>query len=847
MLKEKIEQYFEQHRGLRVLFFFDPQGAHKAGVEALELDDIRVVYWENNSFGLKVKFHGEWKQDKTFLYLPIKAPATQQEYLKFPLLDILVANKELSLDDVGAFMDQYQLSRHQKNLARKYMHELQYTGVQQICQPILNSANFEEKAIQKGILCNALGFSKIESWTLIVAKLLSFAHPDHEKDLNRVKNKIEQNNLEERVERHFNAYLGFKPSSFDLENFKRGLKIVHYNKLTQTIDNAKREDPYAKFKIKEPNVLVAFNQFLQDVERTSHIVEQLDEALQLVAGEIKGVLLVQMYGVDNAFAEYTSDMIWEVVTLQQELLTNNPKSVIKAVEALSLQPNIEEKIKNWLNFFIQAAKMYEYIAQIGTYTLDHPNNYIESYINHWQFIDTYYRKAIRYFHQGDSTIIPEKIKLDQLQADLNKTYEQFLYGTNAEWLKCLAAFDFDYNKIDVPKQFDFYEREVAPYDQKIVVIISDGLRYEAASELLSEMHGDPNNTAVIRYQMASIPSKTNIGMAQLLPGKEFKFNDGKILVDGKSTVGILDRMKVLSKKNDKSFAIKFDELKDLKVKDLREIFKNKVVYIYHDVIDSIGDKRVSERRTFNAVVEAIRELKLFIPKLHHSYNVAKVLITADHGFVYNDRGIEEKDKQSASGLNAIQTHNRFEIVDDANEPHMGYKIPLSATTKFREDLSVITPLSINRYKKQGVGHQFVHGGGALQELLVPVIESSRKRDKVAKKVKTVLVKSGDLKIVSSVLRVNLLQEKKVSGFEKELTVAIGIYKDSSLVSNEEIILMNGTSDAPSERMHRIDLILLPDAGSSILKLKVFDKEDTDKLNPLIEEIVKNNTLIESDF
>lgn len=362
MLKEKIEQYFEQHSGLRVLFFFDPQEEHKAAVDALELDGIRVAYWENNSFGLKVKFHGEWKQDKTFLYLPIKAPVTQQEYLKFPLLDILVANKELSLDDVGAFMDQYQLSRHQKNLAKKYMHELQYAGVQQICQPILNSADFEEKAIQKGILCNALGFSKIEPWTLIVAKLLSFAHPDHEKDLNRVKNKLEQNNLEERVQRHFNAYLGFKPSSFDLENLKRGLKIIHYNKLTQTIDTAKREDPYAKFKIKEPNVLVAFNQFLQDVERTSYIAEQLDEALQLVAGEIKGVLLVQMYGVDKTFAEYTSDMIWEVVALQQEPLTNNPTAVIKAIEELSLQPNLGEKTKNWLNFFIQTAKMYEYIA-----------------------------------------------------------------------------------------------------------------------------------------------------------------------------------------------------------------------------------------------------------------------------------------------------------------------------------------------------------------------------------------------------------------------------------------------------------------------------------------------------
>ena len=847
MLKEKIEQYFEQHRGLRVLFFFDPKEEHKAEVAALDLKNIRVAYWENNSFGLKVKFHGEWKGDKTFLYVPFKAPVTQQENLKFPLLDVLVANKELSLDDVGAFMDQYQLSRHQKSLAKKYMHELKYSGVQQVCKLLLNSANFEEKAIQKGILCNALGFSKIEPWTLIVAKLLSLAHSDQEKDLNKVRNKIEQNDLEERVQRYFDTYLGFKPAQIDLENLKSALKVIHYNKLTQTIDTAKREDPYAKFKIKQPNVLVAFNQFLQDVERVPSAASQLEAALELIAGEIKGVRLVQLYGVGEHFAEYTAEMIWEVIAMQQELLRGNPKSVIKATENLSLQPNLEEKIKNWLNFFIQTAKMYAHIAQVTTYTLDHPTNYIDSYIKHWQFIDRYYRKAIRHFQEGDTTIIPEKIKLDELQADINKAYEQFLYGSNAEWLKCLAAFDFDYNKIEVPKQFDFYEREVAPYNQKVVVIISDALRYEVANELLSELHGDSKNTADIRYQLASIPSKTNVGMAQLLPGKAYLFNNGDIQVDGRSTSGTANRKKVLEAMNSESMAIQFEDIKGKKRDELREIFKNKVVYIYHDVIDATGDKKSSERRTFKAVTEAINEIKQLVPRLHASYNVARILITADHGFIYNDRTIEDKDKQPASGLNAIQTHNRFEIVDDKKEPEMGYKIPLSATTKFKENLSVVIPLSINRYRRQGGGHQFVHGGGALQELLVPIIESSRKRVEVAQKVKPVLGKRGDLRIVSSVLRVSLLQEKKVSGFEKELTVVVGIYKDSSLVSNEETVVMNGTSDAPSERMHRMDLILLPEIGASILKLKVFDKEDTDKLNPLIEEIVKNNTLIESDF
>lgn len=67
-----------------------------------------------------------------------------------------------------------------------------------------------------------------------------------------------------------------------------------------------------------------------------------------------------------------------------------------------------------------------------------------------------------------------------------------------------------------------------------------------------------------------------------------------------------------------------------------------------------------------------------------------------------------------------------------------------------------------------------------------------------------------------------------------------------MVSNEQIISLNATAEAPSERMHRIELRLSAAAAhESFLKLKVFDIEDM--LNPLIEELVQNSTLIQADF
>ena len=101
----------------------------------------------------------------------------------------------------------------------------------------------------------------------------------------------------------------------------------------------------------------------------------------------------------------------------------------------------------------------------------------------------------------------------------------------------------------------------------------------------------------------------------------------------------------------------------------------------------------------------------------------------------------------------------------------------------------------------------MHGGGSLQELVVPVIESSRKIEEVTQKVKPILVKKGDLRIVSSILRVHLLQEKKVSRWEKEVILSVGLYKDLKLVSNEATVTMDSTADAPSERTRRVELTL----------------------------------------
>ena len=196
---------------------------------------------------------------------------------------------------------------------------------------------------------------------------------------------------------------------------------------------------------------------------------------------------------------------------------SSPKEIIKKLETLSLQQDLDSAVKACLRYVIQVAKMHQLIGEVPSYVLDRPEEYVQLYTNTLYKIDGSYRRAIASYEDLDIPEIPKVFGLEQIHTALNAEYDKHTDMLNREWLKCLHHFDFDYSKINVPKQYDFYDTEIATTDQKVVVIISDALRYEAAQELLSEMHGDSKNTAEMRYMLASIPSKTNVGMAQLLP------------------------------------------------------------------------------------------------------------------------------------------------------------------------------------------------------------------------------------------------------------------------------------------------------------------------------------------
>ena len=87
--------------------------------------------------------------------------------------------------------------------------------------------------------------------------------------------------------------------------------------------------------------------------------------------------------------------------------------------------------------------------------------------------------------------------------------------------------------------------------------------------------------------------------------------------------------------NPGSVVTTYQELLRMKKQERRELIAGKeIVYIYHNAIDTTGDKQATETKVFDACNTAIDELTAVVKIIVNDMSGSNILITADHGFLY---------------------------------------------------------------------------------------------------------------------------------------------------------------------------------------------------------------------
>lgn len=410
--------------------------------------------------------------------------------------------------------------------------------------------------------------------------------------------------------------------------------------------------------------------------------------------------------------------------------------------------------------------------------------------------------------------------LKSLREDIEAVYRNwYLTRLGVDWGKCLGAGLLKTWQIrNVVNQHKFFDRQVRPRLEesdrfRAFVIISDAFRFEAAEELLRLLNGEERVEAELATQLGVLPSYTALGMASLLPGNDLAFTDsGDVTVDGKPTAGIEARNAILA--GESGIAVKAEELLALKKDAGRELVSGKrVVYVYHNVVDAIGDSASTEDHTFEGVRKAIRELASLVKYIFNHLNGNHVIITADHGFLFTETPPSETDKSKLKDKpsGTVLAKKRYLLGKSLGEYDDAWHGHTKETAGAAGNMEFWIPKGANRFHFTG-GARFIHGGAMPQEIVVPILTARHRKDKGNReKTKSKLVSVSVLgtkhRITTQRHRFQLLQLEQVSDRVKPVTLKIAVYQGDEAVTEVETVTFDSPSENMNDRQKDIYLVL----------------------------------------
>ncbi|MGW0177312.1 BREX-1 system phosphatase PglZ type A [Rhodococcus sp. NPDC003322] len=427
------------------------------------------------------------------------------------------------------------------------------------------------------------------------------------------------------------------------------------------------------------------------------------------------------------------------------------------------------------------------------------------YRDEWFRIDQRYRQFTQAYLTAEF-----KQPIEALAELVEKAYvTDFLAPLGVAWQQQIETVA-QWRTVGLTSQTSFYDHFVAPTltgRKKAVVIVSDALRYEVADELSTRIRGENKFSASIDAMLGVLPSYTQLGMAALLPHTTLAHSaeGDPVLVDGQKSDGTANRSKILSAVG--GTAVQAKDFLEMKPADRRDLYSsNQVLYVYHDTIDATGDKAVSEHRTFTAAADAVRELIDIVKKLA-SANATNIIVTADHGFLYQRSKLAEQFNLTVKpqGEQIVKSKRRYVLgrglkKDSAFTTFQPDQVGLSS------DLEVQIPNSIQRIVQPGAGYQFVHGGASLQEIVVPVIQINKSRSDTVEPVNVDIHPESD-RITTGQIVVKLYQSAKVEPHKPARRLRAGLYYGDTLISDEQEMTFDSNSDAGRDRFQSVTLLL----------------------------------------
>ncbi|MBT5833295.1 MAG: BREX-1 system phosphatase PglZ type A, partial [Deltaproteobacteria bacterium] len=150
--------------------------------------------------------------------------------------------------------------------------------------------------------------------------------------------------------------------------------------------------------------------------------------------------------------------------------------------------------------------------------------------------------------------------------------------------------------------------------------------------------------------------------------------------------------------------------------------------------------------------------------------------TADHGFIYQKLELDEADfievDSAAAGIGKLS--RRFIVGQNMDKNPSLWNITASSVG-LEGQTELQFPRSINRLRKKGSGKQFVHGGAALQEIVIPCLSIKKLRVSDVSKVEVSVLGQTSV-ITTNQVTISFYQEEPVNEKVQGRTIKVGFFK-----------------------------------------------------------------------
>jgi len=773
----------------RIVFWYDTRHEFRADFEALSLPGVEKIELANNEFGVKYRVLREQPEQKFLLFKDGPEP----EYLANWLLDVqLASGSTFRTDQVALWLAELELGPDAYPLLEAHVAFFETAKRREKLKVLLEPGDSQHALRQKMLaVCVGSDDARLDAMLeVLLAELASGAETKWKL--------IERSGLHAHFWELMKRAYGYVSERPGLQDF-----------VIELFKSCFLSEVDVQFKPLLTSEAKVFIRRWKDSR--SHA-----ESFEVLSAQCADILQIEdkLHSLDYR----TLMSVDEFEAIDRKILSELVREVCsRTVSAQELEQWVRLRRQgHWFERYqhvylaIEHAVQFMQTLELTQLEMDSLTDGIYKYTQSWFRLDQRYRKFI--FHARESG---QASLLQALSQQVENLYtNNFLSHLNVRWQRFVDAC-LDWDAAPVVSQANFFERFVMPYLErkgKVCVLISDAFRYEVGEELQSLIRREDRFDAELVPALSCLPSYTQLGMASLLPHKTLQIvedDSGEVMADGINATGTASRARILAQTVALSTAVLAKDVLAMGKDDSRALVRDHdVVYVYHNLIDKTGDTRDTEERVFGAAEETLEELLRVIKKLANA-NASNIVVTADHGFIYQHHPLQDSDFLSTepSGDEILYTDRRFVLGRGLRES--------SSFKTFQPDqlgligsLQVQIPKSINRLRLKGSGSRFVHGGATLQEVVIPVVSINKKRQSDVGKVEVELIGGGGKTITTGQLAVVLYQTEPVTDKRQPRRLRAGLYSlAGEAISDVHELSFDMMSSNPREREVAVRFIL----------------------------------------